>query len=144
MLFGKRKRLVKRILIVEDEPLTAFDNEQMLIAAGYQVVATVDRFADAMEELDGDVEIDLILSDVQLAGARSGVDLAKEAKRRLVPLMFVTAVPPPDAPELALAVLMKPYTGRTMLNAIDAISAVLSGDTPKRVNGLTLYPPDAA
>ena len=27
MLFGKRKRIVKRILIVEDEPLTAFDNE---------------------------------------------------------------------------------------------------------------------
>ena len=30
MLFGKRKRIVKRILIVEDEPLTAFDNETML------------------------------------------------------------------------------------------------------------------
>ena len=27
MLFGKRKRIVNRILIVEDEPLTAFDNE---------------------------------------------------------------------------------------------------------------------
>jgi len=30
MLFGKRKRVVNRILIVEDEPLTAFDNEMML------------------------------------------------------------------------------------------------------------------
>ena len=28
MLFGKRQQMVKRILIVEDEPLTAFDNEE--------------------------------------------------------------------------------------------------------------------
>ena len=38
MLFGKRNRIVKRILIVEDEPLTAFDNETMLEEAGYEVV----------------------------------------------------------------------------------------------------------
>ena len=28
MLFGKRKQVVKRILIVEDEPLTAFDEAE--------------------------------------------------------------------------------------------------------------------
>ncbi len=38
MLFGKPKRVVKRILIVEDEPLTAFDNETMLGDAGYEIV----------------------------------------------------------------------------------------------------------
>ena len=35
MLFGKRKRIVKRILVIEDEPLTAFDNEVMIKDAGY-------------------------------------------------------------------------------------------------------------
>ena len=49
MLFGKRKRIVKRILIVEDEPLTAFDNETMLGDAGYEIVATVDDFDEAIE-----------------------------------------------------------------------------------------------
>ena len=34
MLFGKRKQVVKRILIVEDEPLTAFDNENTLTGGG--------------------------------------------------------------------------------------------------------------
>ncbi len=34
MLFGKRKRIVNRILIVEDEPLTAFDNENLIGDAG--------------------------------------------------------------------------------------------------------------
>jgi len=41
MLFGKRTQIVKRILIVEDEPLTAFDNENILRDAGYEIVATV-------------------------------------------------------------------------------------------------------
>ena len=39
MLFGKRKQVVKRILIVEDEPLTAFDNENILGDAGYEIVS---------------------------------------------------------------------------------------------------------
>ena len=52
MLFGKRKRIVKRILIVEDEPLTAFDNENMLGDCGYEIVATVDDFDEAIEILD--------------------------------------------------------------------------------------------
>ena len=47
MLFGKRERRISRIMIVEDEPLVAFDNENMLQEAGYVVVATVDGFAAA-------------------------------------------------------------------------------------------------
>ena len=35
MLFGRRKRVITRILLVEDEPLVAFDNESSLTADGY-------------------------------------------------------------------------------------------------------------
>ena len=84
MLFGKRKRIVNRILIVEDEPLTAFDNEILIGDAGYEVVATLDRFGDAIETLDRE-QVDLILCDVRLTGERSGVDLAKEARTRGIP-----------------------------------------------------------
>jgi CheY-like chemotaxis protein len=69
MLFGKRKRVVNRILIVEDEPLTAFDNEVMLGDLGYEVVATLDSFEDAIELLDRE-DIDLILSDYHLSSER--------------------------------------------------------------------------
>ena len=63
MLFGKRKRVVKRILIVEDEPLTAFDTETMLNDFGYEVVATLDDFDQAVEHLDRE-EIHLVVADV--------------------------------------------------------------------------------
>ena len=52
MVFGKRKQVVKRILVVEDEPLTAFDNENMLGDAGYEVVATVDDLHEALAVLE--------------------------------------------------------------------------------------------
>ena len=83
MLFGKRKRIVKRILVIEDEPLTAFDNEVMIRDAGYEVVATHDDFEEALAALERE-QIDLILSDVRLRGKRTGIQLAirrPEARR---------------------------------------------------------------
>ncbi len=81
MLFGRRKQIVKRILIVEDEPLTAFDNENMLGDAGYHIVATVDDFDEALEILERE-EVHLILSDVRLRSQQTGIDLAHAAKGR--------------------------------------------------------------
>src|SRR4029079_9609763 len=72
MLFGKGKQVVKRILIVEDEPLTAFDNENILGDAGYEIVATVDDLDEALNVL-GREEVHLILSDVRLRGDRTGI-----------------------------------------------------------------------
>jgi hypothetical protein len=43
MLFAKRERAIRRIVIIEDEPLIAFDNEHLLGEAGYEVVATIDN-----------------------------------------------------------------------------------------------------
>ena len=106
MLFGTRERHVKRILIVEDEPLVAFDNETMVTNAGYTVVATVDSVREALavlereaapsaeesEEAEGGV--DLILTDIQLTGKRTGIDLAAEAQARGIPVLLATANPP--------------------------------------------------
>ena len=84
MLFGKRKQLVKRILVVEDEPLTAFDNENVLGDAGYEVVATVDDLEEALAVLDRE-EVDLILSDVRLRDDQTGIHLARAAREQGVP-----------------------------------------------------------
>lgn len=149
MLFGKRKAMVKRILIVEDEPLVAFDNELMVGDAGYTVVATVDRVADALaildRELAGGIEddgergIDLVLTDITLAGERTGLDLAREAVTRAVPVLFVTGNPPTAAKQLALGHLLKPYNDRTLKAALKAVDRFLSGERVKEVDGLVLY-----
>jgi CheY-like chemotaxis protein len=141
MLFGKRNRIVKRIVIVEDEPLTAFDNEVMLADLGYEVVATLDSFDQAISLLDRE-DVDLVLSDLRLSGRRSGLDLAKAAKNRGIPVLFATGHElPAEARTVALGCLTKPYTERQLKNALETIDRILSGEKVKAPKGLELYAP---
>ncbi|HEX8445269.1 MAG TPA: response regulator [Sphingomonas sp.] len=138
MLFGKRKRSIHRILIVEDEPLVAFDNEHFLRDAGYDIVATVDRVGEALRFIaTGD--LDLVLADIRLSDG-SGLDVARAAREKAIPLLFVTGQCPPEARGLAMGVLVKPYSHRELVAAIDALDARIAGRPAKRPPpGLSLF-----
>lgn len=138
MLFGKRKRIVKRILVVEDEPLTAFDAETVLADLGYEVVATLDRFDDAMACIERE-PVDLIVSDVRLHGQDLGIDLARAAKALDIPTLLATGHEPPDASSLAIGCLRKPYTDRQLKRALDCIEQHLAGKPVKPQPGLELF-----
>jgi two-component system, response regulator PdtaR len=140
MLFGKRDRVVKRILIVEDEPLTAFDNEVTLADLGYEVVATLDGFDEAIVTLDRE-DVDLVLSDYRLRSEQSGLDLARAANARGVPVLFSTGFDLPDeARAIAVGCIRKPHTERQMKNALDAVDRLLGGEKVKAPKGLEIYP----
>jgi DNA-binding response OmpR family regulator len=134
MLFAKRKRLIERVLLVEDEPLVAFDTEHFLGGEGYEIVATVDSVADALAVLAGDAALDLVLVDVNLADG-SGVGVAQAAQARGVQVLFVTGNCPGEARSLAAGCLAKPYPQRDLLAAIAAIESVLGGETPRKLPG---------
>jgi two-component system, response regulator PdtaR len=138
MLFGRQKQIVKRILIVEDEPLTAFENENMLGDAGYEIVATVDDLDEALEILDRE-EVHLILSDVRLHKQQTGIHLARTAKKRGVPTLFATGHPYPGAAEIAVGCLKKPYSERQLTKAIECVDRHLQGEKVKPPKGLELF-----
>jgi two-component system, response regulator PdtaR len=139
MIFGKRERRIRRILIVEDEPLVAFDNETMLLDADYEVVATVDRYADAAAAIEAH-EIDLVLTDLSLSGEGDGTDVARAAAAKGIPVLFVTGNRTEAAASLALGCLAKPYSERVLLGALQAIDDHLQGNEPKKVpEELVLY-----
>jgi DNA-binding response OmpR family regulator len=139
MLFGKRERRINRILVVEDEPLVAFDNESMLQDAGYKVVATVDNYADAAVAMAAE-QVDLVLTDISLAGEGSGVDVARAAAALGIPVLFVTGNCTAEAQALALGCLAKPYSERVLLDTLRAIDQQLQGRATKRLpEELTLY-----
>jgi CheY-like chemotaxis protein len=138
MLFGKRKQVVKRILIVEDEPLTAFDNENILGDAGYEIVATVDDLEEALAVLDRE-EVHLILSDVRLRKNKTGVNLAHAARERGVPTLFATGHSYPGAAEVAVGCLSKPYSERQLCKAIECVDRHLQGEKVKPPRGLELF-----
>ena len=139
MLFARRERAIRRLIIVEDEPLVAFDNEHLLSEAGYEVVATVDSLAEAKAVIEAE-PLDLVLSDIRLNGEGDGLDVARAAAARGVPVLFVSGHCPVEARGLGLGCLAKPYTEKTLKAALDAIDALMQGETVRKLPaGLSLY-----
>ena len=139
MRLGRKKRTITLVLVVEDEPLVAFDTEHLLGDAGYSVVDTVDRVADAVAVLARQEPLDLVLVDVRLADG-DGVEVARAAHARGIAVLFVTGSCPIDGRALADGCLAKPYASRDLLLAIEAIDQVRQGERPRKLpSGLSLF-----
>ncbi|HVJ00090.1 MAG TPA: response regulator [Sphingomonas sp.] len=134
MLFGKKKRRINHLLIVEDEPLVAFDTEHFLTEEGFEIAATVNTVAEALAHLGSATMIDLVLVDVALADG-SGIAVAEAAHARGVRVLFVTGGCPDDARGVAAGCLAKPYAQRDLLQAIGVVDDVLRGRKPRRAPG---------
>jgi len=143
-VFGTRKKVITRLLIVEDEPLIAFDTEHALIEEGFEVVATVDRVADALAVIESEAPVDLVLADVSLADG-SGIDVARAAHGRGIAVIFVTGECPEPGRPFARGCLAKPYRPADLLAAIAAVDGQLQGRArPRRLpRGFSLFDQEA-
>lgn len=138
-LFRRRKRMIRRLLIVEDEPFVAFENEHVLEKAGYDIVATVDHGEVAIAYIEREA-IDAIVLDIHLAGDSSGIDVARVAAARGIAILFVSGQFPPEAATLAHGVLAKPYSAGELVAAIAAVEALVQGQPASGApGGLTLF-----
>jgi len=141
MIFGRRERVIRRILVVEDEPLVAFDTEQLVGDAGYEVVATVDSLAAACKVIESE-KLDLVLTDLGLRGDGDGIGVARFARERAVPVLFVTSQNIEDGPSMALGRLAKPYSAKVLETALDVLNEHLQGHRSRNVpHQLTFYDP---
>ena len=103
-------------------------------------MGTRDNVREALVDIERG-PVDLILADINLAGDRNGIDLAREAKARGVPVLFVTGNPPTDCATYAVGSLPKPYNDRDLKAAIRAVDDLLAGRPPKPPKGMILYEP---
>jgi DNA-binding response OmpR family regulator len=113
------------LLLVEDDPDTAADLTAALVEAGHSVVGPF-QHAEAAEAAVALHLVDLALLDINLPGETDGIALARTLKGRWgLPVLFLTG----DADVatrhagLAEALVLKPYTGRQVLEAIAAFAA---------------------
>lgn len=132
MLFGKKKRQIHNVLIVEDEPLVAFDTEHFLGDEGFAIVDTTDSVVEAQAVIAGEMPVDLVVVDVNLKDG-SGIEVAKAAHEAGILALFVTGNCPTEARDVAAGCLSKPYSQRDLIAAIDAIDAVAAGKQPKKL-----------
>ena len=116
--------LQKRVLIVEDESIVAFDLEVQLQSAGFQVVGSVDTGAEAVRcALAGGQ--DLILMDICLKGGETGIEAARRIQARCsVPVIFISALTDSRTMEEAGTIpdsmfIRKPFSLPDLLHAID-------------------------
>lgn len=77
-----------RVLIVEDEAITALDEQETLEEMGYEVVDTGE---DAIAKA-GELKPDLVLMDITLKTEMTGTEAAWQIREKFdIPVIFVTA-----------------------------------------------------
>jgi CheY-like chemotaxis protein len=81
--------LGRRVLIVEDDCITAMDLAETLSAAGAQVVGPAATIGTAFELLRRQPQLDIALLDVEVEGAYV-FDVADELVKLEVPIVFTT------------------------------------------------------
>ena len=113
-----------RILIVEDEKIISLDLRRRLEKFGYEVAGLAANAEDALE-LARELQPDLILMDIMLAGDTDGIEAAKVIRERLhIPVIFLTAYA--DERTLTRAkeaepfgYILKPFKERELYTTID-------------------------
>ena len=113
-----------RILIVEDENIVALDIQAQLHKLGYESVGHVGHGEEAIVAAK-ELQPDLILMDIQLAGEMDGITAAQIIRAECdLPVVFITAY---DADEILTRAkltepygyILKPFSEREIHNVIE-------------------------
>jgi CheY-like chemotaxis protein len=91
-----RQQTGERILVVEDNPLVGAMASTMLSSMGYSPVVVINASL-AIAELERPDPILLLLTDILLPGGMTGIDLARQARRRWpdLPILFMSGFADP-------------------------------------------------
>lgn len=117
-------KIFMKVLIIEDEVSVAAELKGKLLNIGYDVVAIVDNYKDAIDEPKKQ-HIDLILLDINIQGVKSGIDIARYYRNEFdIPCIFITAFCSNaiinQAKEVgAYGHILKPYTEKDLRCAIE-------------------------
>jgi PAS domain S-box-containing protein len=113
-----------KILIVEDEVVVALAIRRQLLEMGYNPVAETRKGEEAIR-LSAQLQPDLVLMDIQLAGATDGITAAQSIRSRFsIPVVFLTAFASEEVTERAklaepLGYIVKPFDARELRTVIE-------------------------
>jgi signal transduction histidine kinase/ActR/RegA family two-component response regulator len=112
-----------RVLLVEDDLTVAALTTEMLSSVGYSVLHAKSAPA-ALEAVAADRKMDIVFSDVMMPGGMSGVDLAREVRRKRPDLPVVLTTGYIEVARTAMSegleVLVKPYQLEALARILDA------------------------
>jgi two-component system, response regulator PdtaR len=120
-----------RVLLAEDEAITALSIRAELERTGHEVCAYISAGEDVADAFDRSAP-DIVLMDIGLAGSMDGIEAAARIRERSdVPLIFMTGYGDGPMRERARALLpreylIKPIRMGELIRTIDLASATLS------------------
>lgn len=112
-----------RILIIEDNPSIALDEEMLIDEMGYETIGVADNGEDALLRIHED-RPDLILMDIQLKGKLTGLDIARQIRHLKIPIIFTTSFNDRSRFEesrdtFSFGYLVKPFDKLSLQSAIE-------------------------
>lgn len=113
-----------RILIVEDERITAMDERGLLEEMGYEVTAIASSVDAAVQQAER-TRPDLVLMDIMLDGGGDGIQAGEIInRRRSIPIVYVTAHADHEVLERAMnqgsfGYVVKPFTPEVLRTNIE-------------------------
>lgn len=115
---------MEKILIVEDDIVTAFECKKRINEFGYDVAGIIDNGEDAIKSIQK-LKPDLILMDIGLNGKLDGIETSiKISRTHKIPFVFMTANSEKSLTDRAMAAhpygyLFKPLSDRELHVAIE-------------------------
>jgi CheY-like chemotaxis protein len=114
------------ILIVEDEALVRAAALGVFANAGYRVIEAVSG-EEAVEVLEGDCDVQLLFTDVNLMGLLEGLPLARQVHDRWPHIRIIVvsgqAMPQPCELPAGSRFYRKPYDAETMVRHVREMTA---------------------
>lgn len=120
---------MKRVLIVEDEGITAMDEAQIMLDLGHELSGIAVSGEDAVIQA-GRERPDVVLMDIKLAGEMDGREATRIIwKMYRIPVIYVTAFgdkeasthlknPPPEG----IGYVVKPFTAEELEREIERVA----------------------
>ena len=102
-----------KIMLVEDEAITALDIQRLLEKIGYSVPVTISSGEESVNRVNS-INPDLILMDIMLSDTMDGIEAAQKIRENVdIPIIYLTASTDPSTIQRAektkhYGYLMKP------------------------------------
>jgi CheY-like chemotaxis protein len=114
-----------RILIAEDEAITAIALKSELVSLGYEVVGITDT-AEEVVRAAGELQPDVVFMDITLKGVLDGITAAVAIRGRTgAPVVFLTAHADEKTMKRSVFAgpfeyILKPFTRKELQTAVEA------------------------
>jgi PAS domain S-box-containing protein len=114
----------KKILIVEDETIVAFNIKNRLEGLGYSVIDIITSGEQALKKVT-EMPPDLILMDIKLKGSIDGIDTAHQIRKQFsIPVVYLTAYTDEETLNRAkvtepFGYILKPFEARDLCTTIE-------------------------